>query len=259
MLWRAQEQNTGATIAIQNGGGIRASIDKGEISLGDVLTVLPFANTLVTLDLTGQEIIDALENGVSQIEDVAGRFPQVAGLKFGYDPTQPAGSRVHSVQVQTETGFEQIDLYEHYTVATNAYIADGGDGFVSFKAAKEDGRMTELFIPDYDVFLEYLTELGTVETHVEGRITIGVEPEDNPGENPDQDPVNDDDSKEPIVDTPNSDNGTNEGSNSDSDTTGNSLPRTATNMFNMMTVGFALIASGGVIYLVRRKQKQVQS
>ncbi|WP_338786733.1 bifunctional 2',3'-cyclic-nucleotide 2'-phosphodiesterase/3'-nucleotidase [Metabacillus sp. FJAT-53654] len=263
MLWRAQEQNTGATIAIQNAGGIRASIDQGEISLGEVLTVLPFANTLVTLDLTGQEIIEALENGVSQVEDIAGRFPQVAGLKFGYDPNKPTGSRVHSVEVKTESGFEQIKLDESYTVATNAYIADGGDGYTSFKAAKDDGRMTELFIPDYDVFQEYLTELGIVETQVEGRITIGAEPDENPGENPNEDPgddtTNNDDSLDEDVINSDSGNGSNSNSNSNSGSSGNFLPSTATNMFNMMTIGFILVACGGVIYLIRRKQKQAQS
>lgn len=267
MLWRAQQQNTGATIAIQNGGGIRASIEKGNITLGDVLTVLPYANTIVTLDLTGKEIIEALENGVSQIEDVAGRFPQVAGLKFGFDPNQPAGSRVHSVQVQTESGYEKIDLDEQYTVVTNAFIADGGDGFASFKAAKDDGRMTELFIPDYDVFQEYLIELGTVEPEVEGRITIGAEPVESPDDKdqdkdagnlkPNEDQEKDDENKEPIENSSDTNNGLNDDSSSMAD--GNELPSTATNMFNMITVGFILVASGGVLYLVRRKQKQTQS
>ncbi|MGM7720162.1 bifunctional 2',3'-cyclic-nucleotide 2'-phosphodiesterase/3'-nucleotidase [Metabacillus sp. Hm71] len=260
MLWRAQKQNTGATIAIQNGGGIRASIDKGEISLGEVLTVLPFANTLVTLDLTGQEIIDALENGVSQVEDIAGRFPQVAGLKFGYDPAKPAGSRVHSVQVQTENGFEKINLGETYTVATNAYLADGGDGYASFKAAKEDGRMTELFIPDYEVFQEYLNEIGTVNAQTEGRITIGAEPAENQGEDPEEqpgnDPVNDNEEKDSGKDNSASGNGT---KNSDVPNSGNSLPSTATNIYNLLAAGIVIIVCGVALFFVRRKTKQVQS
>ena len=76
MLDRAGEQ--GVTIAIQNGGGLRASIDAGEITMGEVLTVLPFSNTMATFQLSGADIVASLENGLSQIEDGAGRFPQVA-------------------------------------------------------------------------------------------------------------------------------------------------------------------------------------
>jgi 5'-nucleotidase / UDP-sugar diphosphatase len=86
MLDRVKDQ--GVTIAIQNGGGLRASIDAGEVTMGEVLTVLPFQNTLATFEATGQQIIDALENGVSQVADGAGRFPQVAGLKFTVEPAR---------------------------------------------------------------------------------------------------------------------------------------------------------------------------
>ena len=84
ILERVADQ--GVTIAIQNGGGLRASIDAGPITMGEVLTVLPFQNTLATFELTGAGIIAALENGVSQIEEGAGRFPQVAGLRYSFDP-----------------------------------------------------------------------------------------------------------------------------------------------------------------------------
>ena len=76
----------GVTIALQNGGGLRASIAGGTVTKGDVLAVLPFQNTLSTFNITGSGIVAALENGVSQVEEGAGRFPQVAGLKFTWDP-----------------------------------------------------------------------------------------------------------------------------------------------------------------------------
>ncbi len=165
-----QKKAGGADLAIQNAGGIRASIDAGDITLDEVLTVLPFANTLVTLELTGEEVIVALENGVSQIEQVAGRYPQVAGMKFSYEMSNPVGERVLDVRVQTENGFEPIELDEMYTVATNAYIAGGGDGYETFAKAKEEGRMNELFFVDYEVFNEYLQEMGPVTSKVEARI-----------------------------------------------------------------------------------------
>ncbi|MGD6803420.1 cell wall-binding repeat-containing protein [Rossellomorea vietnamensis] len=170
MLEKAQQNNGPATIAIQNAGGIRASIDEGPVTLEEVLTVMPFGNTLVTLDLTGEEIIKSLENGVSDIENIAGRYPQVAGMKFSYDATLPAGERVLDVKVETDNGFESINLEETYTVATNAYIAGGGDGYTTFGEAKEDGRMNELFFVDYQVLNEYLETHPNVEPKVEARI-----------------------------------------------------------------------------------------
>jgi 5'-nucleotidase/UDP-sugar diphosphatase len=80
MLERVADQ--GIQIAIQNGGGLRASIDSGEVTMGEVFTVLPFQNTLATFQLTGAGVIAALENGVSQVEEGAGRFPQVSGLRY---------------------------------------------------------------------------------------------------------------------------------------------------------------------------------
>ncbi|WP_335870587.1 cell wall-binding repeat-containing protein [Bacillus sp. 2205SS5-2] len=170
MLEKASK-NGNATLTIQNGGGIRASIDQGDITLGEVLTTMPFGNTLVTLDLTGAEVVEALEHGVSDVENGAGRFPHVAGMKFSYDASLEIGSRVLSVQVMTENGYEDIDVDKTYTVATNNYIAGGGDGYEVFGKAKEAGKMEELFFVDYQVFLEYLETHKTVDPKVEARVT----------------------------------------------------------------------------------------
>ena len=162
----------GATIAIANGGGIRASIDEGDITLGEVLTVMPFGNSMVTLDLTGAEIVEALENGVGAVEEGQGRFPQVAGLTFAYNLAKPAGERVSNVKVAAEDGsYAALDLAATYTVATNAYMAGGGDNYAVFGEAKDDGRQTDLFVVDYDAFVGYLSTLESVGTAVEGRIT----------------------------------------------------------------------------------------
>ena len=101
MLDRVADQ--GVTIAIQNGGGVRSSIDAGPVTMGEVLTVLPFQNTLSTFEVTGETIVAALENGVSQVEEGAGRFPQVAGLKYTFDPAKAAGARVSEVMVAVAT------------------------------------------------------------------------------------------------------------------------------------------------------------
>jgi 2',3'-cyclic-nucleotide 2'-phosphodiesterase (5'-nucleotidase family) len=175
MLEKAQSMVPETSIALQNGGGIRASIDQGEITLGEVLTVQPFANLLVTLDLTGAEILAALEHSVSNVENAAGAFLQVSGLKFQYDPSKPAYDRVWSVEVQTENGFEALDPEKTYTVATNAFTADGGDGYNMFKEAKNQGRINELLIVDYEILVEYLEKHSPVSPAVEGRIIAADE------------------------------------------------------------------------------------
>ncbi|WP_299742864.1 cell wall-binding repeat-containing protein [uncultured Rossellomorea sp.] len=166
-------------IGLQNGGGIRASIDAGEITLGEVLTTMPFGNNLVTLDLTGEEIVAALEHSVKRVEgeDAPGEFLQVSGINYKYDVTKPAGERVWHVEVMTEDGFEEIDLDMMYSVATNAFTADGGDGYTMFKDAKEEGRMTELFVVDFEVFTSYLEKNNPVSPEVEDRIVQEEAPE----------------------------------------------------------------------------------
>jgi LPXTG-motif cell wall-anchored protein len=184
MAQKANEMVPGTTIAMQNGGGIRASIDVGDVTLGEIHTVMPFANLLVTLDLTGAEIWQALEHSVSKVESGAGQFMQVSGLQFQYDPTKPAFDRVWDVKVKTATGneqlaaaaFEPIDLTKTYSVATNAFVADGGDGYTVFKKAKDEGRINELLIVDYEILSDYFAKNSPVAPTVEGRINTKAEP-----------------------------------------------------------------------------------
>lgn len=119
----------GVTIALQNGGGLRASIGGGTVTKGDVLAVLPFQNTLSTFNLTGAGVITALENGLSQIEEQAGRFPQVAGLRFTWDPAKPAGSRVEEARVREGEDWVPIDSAKVYSVVSNNFLRNGGDGY----------------------------------------------------------------------------------------------------------------------------------
>ncbi|MEE4187876.1 MAG: bifunctional metallophosphatase/5'-nucleotidase [Roseobacter sp.] len=161
MLDRVKDQ--GIEIAIQNGGGIRASIDAGEVTMGEVLTVLPFQNTLSTFQVTGAAIVAALENGVSQIEDGAGRFPQVAGMSYAFDVSQPAGSRISDVMV----GGVAIDPEKVYGVVSNNYVRNGGDGYNMF----EDAMNAYDFGPDLaDVTAEYMAANGAYTPFLDGRI-----------------------------------------------------------------------------------------
>jgi 5'-nucleotidase len=162
MLDRVADQ--GIQIAIQNGGGIRASIDAGEITMGEVLTVLPFQNTLSTFTATGQQIVDALENGVSQIEEGAGRFPQVAGMSFAFDASAEPGARISDVMVDGAP----IDPAASYGVVTNNYVRNGGDGYSMFEAAEDAydfGPGLELVLADY-----IAAQGGDFEPYTDGRI-----------------------------------------------------------------------------------------
>ncbi len=161
----------GADIAFQNGGGIRASIEAGEITMGEVLTVLPFSNTLATVDVSGADVIDALENGVSDIENGAGRFAQVAGLKYSYTLANPVGDRVSDVMVRGEGDtWVPIDEEATYTVVTNNYVRGGGDGFGTFA---EGDNPYDFGPPLEQVVAEYIAKQGGEYTpYTDGRITV---------------------------------------------------------------------------------------
>ncbi len=167
MLDRVKDQ--GVSIAIQNGGGLRASIDEGEVTMGEVLTVLPFQNTLATFDATGQMIIDALENGVGQVEEGAGRFPQVAGLKYTWQASAEPGSRIRSVDVMEGGEWTAIDPEKVYGVVTNNYMRNGGDGYRMFRDgmnAYDYGPGLEVVVADY-----MAAQDGMYEPYIDGRIT----------------------------------------------------------------------------------------
>ncbi len=133
MLDRVKDQ--GMTIAFANSGGLRASIDAGDVSMGEVLTVLPFQNTIATFQLKGSDLRAALENGLSKIEEVAGRFTQVAGLKYTFDKSKPPGNRVVSVEVREGDAFVPLDPAKVYGVVANDYTRKCGDGYDVFKDA----------------------------------------------------------------------------------------------------------------------------
>ena len=159
----------GATIAVINGGGLRASIDAGEITMGEVLTVLPFSNTIATVDISGADVIDALENGVSDIENGAGRFPQVAGLKYSFDVSQPAGSRISDVLVDDDGEWVPIDEEATYTIVTNNFMRTGGDGYGTFS---EGDNPYDFGPPLEQVLADYIAAQGGEYTpYLDGRIT----------------------------------------------------------------------------------------
>jgi 5'-nucleotidase len=171
MLW--QTKGEGVQLAITNGGGIRASIPAGDVTVGDVLTVLPFGNLISTFELTGQEVVDALENGVSRAENPenegTGRFAQVAGLRYTWNPAQPAGSRIVSVEIENEDGsYSAIDLGANYKVASNDFVRNGGDDYEVFVTARNPYD----FGAGLDEAVQaYIAAMGPVAPELEGRIS----------------------------------------------------------------------------------------
>lgn len=167
MLDRTAEQ--GITIALANSGGLRASIDSGEITMGEVLTVLPFQNTLSIFQINGAGLMAALENGVSQVEDGAGRFAQVAGMKYKWDPSKaPEEGRIVDVSVMQDGAWSPIVADKMYGVVTNNYVRGGGDGYKMFAT---DGKNAYDYGPSMeDVVVDYLVKNRPYKPYTDGRI-----------------------------------------------------------------------------------------
>jgi len=136
---------SGADAAILNGGAIRKSINVGEITKGEIISVIPFGNTVLVIEVTGQDILDAIENGISAYPDTSGAFPQVAGIKFSFDESQDAGGRITSAVIAGK----DIDPLQSYELVTNDFLAAGGDNYKMLTGKRivaEYGTMDEVFL-----------------------------------------------------------------------------------------------------------------
>ena len=122
-----------AQIGWMNGGGIRAGLPGGAITWGDVLTTLPFENSVSRMVVRGATLRAALENGVSRLPNPAGRYPQLSGMRFEAVAAAPAGSRVGSIEIREGDAWVPLDPSRAYVVATNSFLRGGGDGFAMFR------------------------------------------------------------------------------------------------------------------------------
>jgi len=161
---------TGAEAVIINGGGIRG--DKiypagAKLTRRDILDELPFGNKTILTNVSGQSLLAALENGFSQIERHSGRFPQVAGLNVTVDPGAALGARVRSVKINGEN----LDPARKYGLATNDFLARGGDGYwmLAGEAQVTDDSGSRLVAQDV---MDYVEALRSVDAKVEGRIVL---------------------------------------------------------------------------------------
>ena len=157
-------------IAVTNGGGLRETIAKGKpITKGNVIAVLPFGNTISQIQVTGQQVFDMFEKSLGSILQVdkagktvldengqpllepSGGFLQISGAKVYYDTNLAAGKRVLAIQVKNRaTGlYEKLDLAKIYYLATNDFLAAGGDGYTMLGGAREEGPSMDAAFEDY--------------------------------------------------------------------------------------------------------------
>ncbi len=162
MLWKANQLGSGADIALQNAGGVRIDIPAGEITVGTVYRLLPFANTLAVLDVTGTEMRQMLEGALTAIFDQGmsdGAFPYVAGMEYHASRNGASGERITSLSMVMPDGtVMEVHPDSTYRLVTNAFVARGGDGY-GLLAGKP---FTDTGFTDSEVFLEYIRQLGTV-------------------------------------------------------------------------------------------------
>lgn len=157
MLAKLDTTGLRADIALQNAGGIRQGLDQGSITIGSAHALLPFKNTLVTLELTGTHILIALEHGAGR---GGGAFPCVAGIRFVADMAKPAGARVYGVEIRSpEEGWHPLDPARTYRLVTNSYLARGGDGY---KVLQDIPSRVDTGFVDTNTFIEYVRKRGTL-------------------------------------------------------------------------------------------------
>ncbi len=163
----------GTQLALVNGGAMRGGLPEGPLTRGSILEFLPFSNRVTTFRLRGSDLVLALENGVSRVGESSGtgRFPQVSGLRYTYDLSQPSLNRIVSVEILAADGttYEPLDPTATYTLATNDFVRKGGDGYQVFADRGIDPVDTTVFFDD--VFESYVREHSPLTLALEGRIT----------------------------------------------------------------------------------------
>jgi 5'-nucleotidase len=170
----AYRKAAGADVALVNGGSIRADLtyNPGTLTKRDVLSILPFNNPIVKIEISGKTLREVLEHGVARSaadeDNEPGRFPQISGMSFKFDTTRPAGSRVTEILV----GGKPLDEKKTYTLATSDFLVSrGGDGYTMFKDAKVLTGAVDA-PKDSDVFEQAIKSApnSTIAPKLEGRI-----------------------------------------------------------------------------------------
>ena len=162
-----REMARASDIAIHNGGGVRSDIAKGDVTAGDAHKLLPFANTLVEMNMTGAEIKAVLEEAMDfafQPDGSTGAYPYAAGLRWHVDVSKPMGERVSGLEYkwQSDNSWVPLGTNTSYTVVTNSYVAGGRNGYLTFKTVKNDGRSVDTYLNDAQSFVDYVQARGNI-------------------------------------------------------------------------------------------------
>ncbi|XP_034243359.1 trifunctional nucleotide phosphoesterase protein YfkN isoform X2 [Thrips palmi] len=166
---------TGADLVIINSGTLRSDMihEPGAFTLGTLTSIVPMRDPLVVLEVTGQVLLDALENSVSAYPKLEGRFPQVAGVSFAFDPSKPPGSRVDPELVRI--GDEYLQPTQTYALATKMYLHGGSDGYTMLKDAKaimDEEECPELGLAIQNHFQAINMRLGKTNRHSKHRQSL---------------------------------------------------------------------------------------
>jgi len=156
-----------AEIAIQNAGGVRTDIAAGNITIGSAYTLLPFANTLTNLSMTGAEIRKVLNEAVDYSFDASGStgsYPYAAGLRFDVDRSRPAGSRLYNLEtkVKGSSQWTPLDESRTYKVVTNSFTALGKDNYLTFAIVTARGDAVNTYLDYAQSFVDYVKQKGTL-------------------------------------------------------------------------------------------------
>ncbi len=172
MLWMANEiaPEGNYQIAFQNGGGLRAALNTGEVTMGDVMEVLPFGNVITLFQLKGEYVIAALENGMSRYPAANGGFAQVSGLRYQFDASKPVNSRITRVEVWNGEAYEPLNPDAIYNIVTNDFMGRGGDNYGMFSEHAIDLYNTSLGLDA--AVAEYIEASSPVTPAIEGRVEI---------------------------------------------------------------------------------------
>lgn len=149
--------------ALQNAGGVRIDIPAGDVTIADVYELLPFANTIVNLEMTGAEIAAVLEEAIAFSLDPdgsTGAYPYASGLRWDVDMNAADGERISNLQMRPSgtTDWVALDTEATFTVATNSFIAAGRDGYDTFGTVSDDGRVVDTFLDYAQSFIDYIEQ-----------------------------------------------------------------------------------------------------
>jgi 5'-nucleotidase len=163
-----KQQSLRADMAIQNAGSVRSDIAAGSITIGDAYLLLPFANTLTNLSLTGKQIVDVLEEALAFALDPngsTGAYPYAFGLRWDVDLSKPQGQRFFNVQVKPKNDdtWSPIDLNRTYVIVTNNFTASGKDGYNTFgEIYKDPTKVEETYLDYAQSFVDYVKKVGAL-------------------------------------------------------------------------------------------------